>query len=125
MSHPATAPRLLNRELGTLEFNRRVLFQALDDTNPLLERLRFLSIVSSNMDEFFETRVATLQDMLEADPASGIVQIMIDGQTSVEFTHGDIAQVAMSEKKIRLVSYPNRSYYALLREKLKWGDALF
>ena len=70
MSHTDIAPRLLNRELGTLEFNRRVLFQALDDTNPLLERLRFLSIVSSNMDEFFETRVATLQDMLEADPGS-------------------------------------------------------
>lgn len=62
------APRLLNRELSTLEFNRRVLFQALDETNPLLERLRFLTIVSSNMDEFFETRVATLQDMFEADP---------------------------------------------------------
>ncbi len=71
MSANAPFPsRLLNRELGTLEFNRRVLFQALDDTNPLLERLRFLSIVSSNMDEFFETRVATLQDMLEADPMS-------------------------------------------------------
>lgn len=70
MTHPDPSPRLLNRELGTLEFNRRVLFQALDDTNPLLERLRFLSIVSSNMDEFFETRVATLQDMLEADPNS-------------------------------------------------------
>jgi len=70
MSHPDSPPRLLNRELGTLEFNRRVLFQALDDTNPLLERLRFLSIVSSNMDEFFETRVATLQDMLEADPSA-------------------------------------------------------
>ncbi len=62
------APRLLNRELSTLEFNRRVLFQALDETNPLLERLRFLSIVSSNMDEFFETRVATLQDMFDAHP---------------------------------------------------------
>lgn len=73
MSTPSptpTLPRLLNRELGTLEFNRRVLFQALDESNPLLERLRFLSIMSSNMDEFFETRVATLQDMVEAHPLS-------------------------------------------------------
>ncbi len=68
LSVPSPLPRLLNRELGTLEFNRRVLFQALDETNPPLERLRFLSIMSSNMDEFFETRVATLQDMVEAHP---------------------------------------------------------
>src|SRR4026207_2358440 len=48
----------LNRELGLLEFNRRVLAQAADDSVPLLERLRFITIVSSNLDEFFEIRVA-------------------------------------------------------------------
>ncbi|MDE2255589.1 MAG: hypothetical protein KGL42_15170, partial [Betaproteobacteria bacterium] len=51
------SPRLLNRELGILAFNRRVLAQAQDPANPPLERLRYLCIVSSNMDEFFETRV--------------------------------------------------------------------
>jgi len=52
-----TAEQFLNRELQTLEFNRRVLAQAEDPKVPLLERLRFLCIVSSNPDEFFEIRV--------------------------------------------------------------------
>jgi len=57
--------QFLNRELGILAFNRRVLAQAADDAVPLLERLRFITIVSSNLDEFFEIRVAGLKESIK------------------------------------------------------------
>jgi polyphosphate kinase len=60
----------INRELGQLEFNRRVLAQAADRKTPLLERLKFLCIVSSNLDEFFEIRVAGIHAEIEAGSAA-------------------------------------------------------
>ncbi|MCH1639361.1 polyphosphate kinase 1 [Paenibacillus timonensis] len=59
-------PRYLNRDLSWVEFNRRVLQEAKDSGTPLLERAKFLSIVSSNLDEFMSVRVAGIQDQIRA-----------------------------------------------------------
>jgi len=85
---PAFPPdHYLNRELSWLEFNARVLEEAADSTNPQLERLKFAAIFSANLDEFFEVRVAGLQQQLYAgiepqdygadglDPAQQLAQI--------------------------------------------------
>lgn len=71
---PPPTLRLLNRERSLLQFNRRVLAQARRADVPLLERLRYLTIVSSNLDEFFEVRVA---DIIEATrlPGSGVSRL--------------------------------------------------
>ncbi len=74
-------PRLyINRELSWLEFNQRVLDQALGDTHPLLERVKFFAIVSSNLDEFFMVRVAALLRKLRA----GLDEESLDGMTVSE-----------------------------------------
>jgi len=77
LRHPAL---YVNRELSWLEFNRRVLHEALDPRTPLLERLKFLGIYSSNLDEFFQVRVAGLKRQVKA----AFTERTADGLTAEE-----------------------------------------
>jgi len=70
----------LNRELSWLEFNARVLHEARDERNPLLERVKFLTIFASNMDEFFQVRIAGLRQQVQA----GSVATSPDRRTAAE-----------------------------------------
>lgn len=80
LSHPAPSGLLLNRELSLLEFHKRVLEEALDKNNPLLERLKFLAIFASNIDEFFMIRVSGLKEEVE----KSVTELSPDGMTPGE-----------------------------------------
>src|SRR4051812_4930759 len=75
-----SSSKFINRELSWLEFNQRVLNEALDSSNPLLERVKFFCIVSSNLDEFFEVRIAGIKQQIESE----VVARSIDGLTATE-----------------------------------------
>ena len=70
----------INRELGLLDFQQRVLSEAQDAHNPLLERVKFLSIFGSNMDEFFMVRVSGIRKLIE----SNVAELSSDGLTPRE-----------------------------------------
>jgi len=94
---PAHHPSLyFNRELSALDFNWRVLYQALDERHPLLERLRFLAITESNLDEFVMKRVGGLKRQIEAC----VVQTSRDGRSPGEQL--DLIREAVRTMRIRL-----------------------
>lgn len=78
-----------NRELSWLQFNMRVLEEAEDKTHPILERLKFIAIFSSNLDEFFMVRVAGIKEQIESE----LVEVSSDGKTPLEQLAGLRAQL--------------------------------
>ncbi|HTO05711.1 MAG TPA: polyphosphate kinase 1 [Myxococcota bacterium] len=86
---PAPPARFLNRELSWLDFNKRVLALAQDPAQPLLERVKYLAIVSANLDEFFQVRIAGLHAQIDA----GVTQPGADGRSPREQVAEARAQV--------------------------------
>jgi len=82
-AHFSAPQNFINRELSWLEFNRRVLEEAQDPTQPLIERVKFLTIFSSNLDEFFEIRVAGIKQQIESETSD----IGPDGLSPTETFH--------------------------------------
>lgn len=97
-----------NRELSWMEFNQRVLNEAMDASVPLLERVKFLAITSSNLDEFFEVRVAGLKQQLE----SGVWERDVDGFTPPELFK------ALSQRIHRFVADQYRCWNEMLQPAL-------
>jgi polyphosphate kinase len=95
----------LSRELTWLEFNSRVLHEAMDERTPLLERLKFMGIFSSNLDEFFMVRIAAIAQQIEAK----VSQITPDGRTPTE-------QLAVASQRVQqLVTQQHQHFETVLR----------
>ena len=103
-------PRLyVNRELSWLQFNARVLEEAEDEENPLLERVKFLSIFSSNLDEFFMIRISGLREQL----SGGVLEAPPDGMTTSE------QLAAVRQETLRQLTRFSDCYRNDVLEKLK------
>lgn len=122
---PVYSPEhFLNRELGLLDFNRRVLAKAEEARVPMLERLKFLCIVSSNLDEFFEVRVAGLKEKMKLEvPGMGP-----DGLTAKEaFRQVSAKAHTLVERQYRLLN--EQIFTGLANEGIRflrrtdWSDA--
>jgi polyphosphate kinase len=112
--------RFLNRDLQWLEFNRRVLAQALDPRNPLLERVRFLAIFGSNLDEFFMKRVGGLRRQIDAGVGSPPWEPLSPQEQMVLIRERVLDQTAIATRAFR------DSLQPLLREQsielLQWAE---
>jgi polyphosphate kinase len=101
----------LNRELTWLEFNRRVLYEAKDESNPLLERLKFVGIVSSNLDEFFMKRIGGLKQQVGA----GVMDYSVDGRLPAQ-------QIEECYLMVREIEHEKSGLVAELIEQLAEQD---
>ncbi|MCB9884677.1 MAG: polyphosphate kinase 1 [Planctomycetes bacterium] len=123
----------LNREQSWLWFNRRVLEEAQDDSNPLLERVKFLAISSSNLDEFFEIRVAGVMELVDAGlqgdnpdgikPQDELARVRADAHAFHELMHR-----TWCDRLVPLLTsggVPFREIRHLNPGQLKWVEAYF
>jgi len=127
MTQATRNPALLNRESSILEFNRRVLAQARRDDVPLLERLRYICIVSSNMDEFFEVRFA---DYIEAarKPGAGVSnrdleRVAAEAHTLIDDQYhafNDDVMPALKRAGIQILNHSDRN-----EAQRRWVDQFF
>jgi polyphosphate kinase len=98
---------ILNREISWLEFNARVLHEARDARNPLLERVKFLAIFASNLDEFFQVRVSGLRRQVRA----GATAVSSDGLTPLQ-------QLDAIRDRVRTLAADHAEIWAAVREEL-------
>ncbi|WP_255220727.1 RNA degradosome polyphosphate kinase [Terribacillus saccharophilus] len=128
-----------NRELSWLAFNERVLEEAIDERNPLLERLKFLSIFSSNLDEFFMVRVAGLKDQVKAGfnrpenkagmtPKQQLQKIGAKAHRLVEMQNNlfqDVIIPELKEEKVELLNMEQLSSAQQLRLETYFEEEIF
>jgi polyphosphate kinase len=118
-SGPDDPARFLNRDLQWLEFNRRVLAQAYDPRNPLLERVRFLAIFGSNLDEFFMKRVGGLRRQIDAGVGSPPWEPLAPAEQMVLIREKVLEQTALATRVFREALVPELRREAI--ELLDWG----
>ena len=94
-----------NRELSWLHFNQRVLEEAADDSLPALERLKFISIFSSNLDEFFMVRVGSLFDLQKACPSNVDERSGMTPAQQLEAIYAAIPDLIERKKEIYTMVY--------------------
>lgn len=115
-SVPAPAPELfVSRELSWLEFNRRVLLESAEKSTPLFDRLKFISIYFSNLDEFFMVRIGSLSDQAHAAPGKRDEKT---GMTAAE-------QIAASFLKVRELQTTARECWRAVRAEMRAGGIDF